>query len=237
MSVVLLFVAVMTTIAGWWLWTHGVMSKPWLEEGAIGEPSGVGRAPRPASKVGLGVFLAVVASLFVLLISAYAMRSPMRDWQPVPIPNVLWFNTGMLVVSSLALHWAQVAARDRNLARVKSGLIVGGFTTAVFIAGQLLAWRQLTVEGHFMAANPANAFFFLMTALHGLHVLGGLVALGRTAGKVWSEGPLELSDVRLSVELCAIYWHFLLVVWLVLFALLAGRGSDFIEICRQVLTL
>ncbi len=236
MGVILIFVAIAAAIAGWWLWSQGLTSKPWLEQGVIGNSSPTSSAPRPASKVGLGVFLTVVTSMFVLLISAYAMRSPTSDWLPVPLPNVLWLNTGMLILSSLALHWAQVAARDRNLVAVKGGLIVGGLTTAAFIVGQLLAWRQLTIEGYFMAANPANAFFFLITALHGLHVLGGLVALGRTAAKVWSEGPVELSEVQLSVELCAIYWHFLLVVWLILFALLAGWGSGFLEICRQVLS-
>ena len=87
-----------------------------------------------------------------------------------------------------------------------------------FLAGQLLAWRQLDAAGYFLASNPANSFFYLLTAVHGLHVLGGLVALARAAGKVWRGEDAD--RVRLSVELCAIYWHFLLFVWLVLFALL-----------------
>ena len=92
------------------------------------------------------------------------------------------------------------------------GLIAGGVFAVAFLVGQLLAWQQLNAAGYFLAANPANAFFYLITGVHGLHLLGGLVALGRTTAKVWR--GVEVSQVRLSVELCAIYWHFLLLVWL-----------------------
>ena len=101
---------------------------------------------------------------------------------------------------------------------VKVGLLGAGSFAFVFLAGQLLAWQQLVDLGYFAATNPANGFFYLVTAVHGLHLLGGLVAWGRTAEKVWS--GFAPAKVRLSVELCAVYWHFLLVVWLVLFALL-----------------
>ena len=88
-------------------------------------------------------------------------------------------------------------------------------------------------------ANPAGAFFYLVTAIHGLHLLGGLVALGRTAARAFAippgSAPEALAGLRLSVELCAIYWHFLLLVWLVLFALLMRWTDDLIEICRALL--
>ena len=86
-----------------------------------------------------------------------------------------------------------------------------------------------------LAANPANSFFYLITGLHGLHIVGGLVALGRTTDRAWT--PRSRTErLRLSVELCAMYWHFLLFVWLVLFVLLTGWAGDFIDICRQLLT-
>jgi cytochrome c oxidase subunit 3 len=84
-----------------------------------------------------------------------------------------------------------------------------------------------------VASNPANSFFYLITAAHGLHLMGGLVALGRTTAKVWRGA--EMTQVRLSVELCTIYWHFLLLVWLVLLGLLTGWTDDFVDICRRLL--
>ena len=118
----------------------------------------------------------------------------------------------------LALQWALVNARRRRIEGVRQGLLVGGVLAYAFLAGQLGVWLQLNALGYFAAANPANAFFYLLTALHGVHLVGGLVALGRTTAK--AKRVHEVSDVRLSIELCAIYWHFLLVVWLILFGLL-----------------
>jgi cytochrome c oxidase subunit III len=98
-----------------------------------------------------------------------------------------------------------------------------------------LVWQQLNAAGYFLATNPANAFFYLFTGLHGLHLLGGLVALGMTANKVW-RGGFEAKEVRLSVQLCAVYWHFLLALWFVLFTLLTPWVGEFAVFCRQLLT-
>jgi cytochrome c oxidase subunit 3 len=182
----------------------------------------------------LGVFLAVVGSLFALFISAYSMRMTMMDWRALPIPRLLWFNTAVLVLSSVALQGAQVAARRNDMNGVIVGLCAGGASAVTFLVGQLLAWRELSIAGYFLASNPANSFFYLITAVHGLHLMGGLVALGRTTAKVWHGAPV--TEVRLSVELCAIYWHFLLLVWLVLLGLLTGWTDNVIDICRQLLS-
>ena len=126
------------------------------------------------------MFLAVVGCLFALLISAYAMRMEMGEWRFAPVPKLLWLNTGLLISSSVALQWAQVAARRGRMDGVMTGLLAGGGMALAFLAGQLIAWRQLDAAGYYLAANPANAFFYLITGVHGLHILGGLVALGGT---------------------------------------------------------
>jgi cytochrome c oxidase subunit 3 len=211
------FLAAIAAVVVWWLSHQRLAAKPWLEEGVMGDLPAAG-ASRTA-KLGLGVFLAVAGSLFALFSSAYLMRMHMgADWRPTPVPSLLWLNTGVLVVSSVALHRAQVAARRGRIDGVRDGLLGGGVLALAFLAGQLVAWRQLDAAGYFLASNPANSFFYLLTAVHGLHVLGGLVALARATAKVWR--GLDVDRVRLSVELCAIYWHFLLFVWLILFALL-----------------
>jgi cytochrome c oxidase subunit 3 len=99
---------------------------------------------------------------------------------------------------------------------------------------QLLVWRQLVEAGYFAASNPANAFFYLLTGIHGLHVAGGFVALGRTFTKLWHGVGIE--RLRLSVWLCTVYWHFLLVVWLAIFALLMGWADSFVTLCRALVT-
>jgi cytochrome c oxidase subunit III len=224
----------LAAIAGWWLSRQRLTAKPWLEQGVTVDLREEGPSSPPAAKIGLGVFLAVVGSLFALFISAYSMRMTMVDWRALPIPRLLWFNTAVLVLSSVALQGAQVAARRNDMNGVIVGLCAGGASAVTFLVGQLLAWRELSIAGYFLASNPANSFFYLITAVHGLHLMGGLVALGRTTAKVWHGAPV--TEVRLSVELCAIYWHFLLLVWLVLLGLLTGWTDNVIDICRQLLS-
>ena len=231
MTVVLLFIVVVAAFAGLWLFRQGLATKPWLE---VGLAAGAGGSTIPVAKVGLGIFLVVVGSLFALLISAYSMRMQAADWRPLPVPLLLWLNTALLVMSSLALQWARQGARRGELADVRSGLVAGGLSALAFLVGQVMAWRQLDDAGYFLGSNPANSFFYLITAVHGLHMLGGLAALGKTILTAWT-AP-EQGNLRLSVELCATYWHFLLAVWLILFVMLAGWAGDFISVCRQLLT-
>ena len=232
MGNILLFLSVLAAIGAWWLSRQGLASKPWLEQGAVS--SWPDANPTPPSKIGLFVFLAVVGSLFALFISAYAMRMQLPDWRTLPVPGILWLNTAMLVLSSLALHGAKRAADRGEMPELRTSLLAAGISALAFLSGQLLAWRQLSGEGYFLASNPANAFFYILTGAHGLHLLGGLAALGRTTAKAWREGAAE--RVRLSVELCATYWHFLLLVWLVFLSVLTGWAGDFVDICRQLLT-
>jgi len=95
--------------------------------------------------------------------------------------------------------------------------------------------RELTADGYILSGNPASSFFYLITGMHGLHIAGGLLALAVTTVRAWTPG-WRTERLRLSVELCAMYWHFLLFVWLGLFVLLAGWAASFVDICRQLLT-
>jgi cytochrome c oxidase subunit 3 len=234
MSVAIVFLAVLVGIAAWWLTQQRLDSKPWLEEGVIGDFDGTGAIALPAAKIGMGLFLAVVGSLFALLVSAYFMRSGLADWQSIRIPRLLWVNTGALILSSVALQAAQGAVHRRNMDGVRFLLLVAGFFGVAFLVGQLWAWRELTASGFLLASNPSNSFFYLITGLHGLHMVGGVAGLGWTTDKAWR--GVGADKLRLNVEMCTMYWHFLLVVWLVLFSLLTGLAEDFGTICRQLLT-
>ena len=218
MTYALIFLGGIMAIIVWWLVRQTVNVKPWLEQRPIEIAHGDGALSLPPVKVGLGVFLAVATSLFALLISAYHMRMTGEDWTRLAVPRVLWLNTAVLILASVAMERTRVAARRGQLDRVKSGLMAGGVFTFSFLAGQLWAWQQMDAAGYFLTANPAYSFFYLLTAVHGLHLLGGLWVWGRTTAKVLR--GVEVGKVRLSVELCTVYWHYLLVVWLVLFAVL-----------------
>ena len=195
-----------------------LMEKPWVTEGLIDDPEGIDLESLPPPKLGLRVFLTVATVVFALTIMTYADRMLVSDWRDLPEPLVLWLNTALLIMSSVGLQWARVSADRGQVDGVKSGLLMGGGFAFAFLIGQIVAWQQLIDLGYFAATNPANAFFYLVTALHAAHLLGGLVAWAWTSAKV--RPGVALDRVRLSVELCAIYWHFLLLIWLLLFALL-----------------
>jgi cytochrome c oxidase subunit 3 len=176
-----------------------------------------------SSSVALNFFLAIVGILFFLLIITYAGRMAFEDWRPAPPPSLLWQNTIILVLASVAMEWAHRAVIRNRIESAKLGLLAAGILTAAFVTGQVLAWRSLSSLPSFDTTNPAIAFFYLITGLHALHMLGGLAAWGRVLDKVWSGADLDA--ISRSVRLCARYWHFLLVVWLVLFGLLFS-GND-----------
>jgi cytochrome c oxidase subunit 3 len=215
----LIFLSGLMAVVVWWLVRQTVNVKPWNAQHASEMAGGDGALSQPSVKVGLGVFLAVATSLFALLISAYHMRMMGEDWVRLSVPKVLWLNTVVLILASIAMQWTRGAAQREQLDQVKTGMIAAGAFSFAFLAGQLWAWQQMVAAGYFVAANPAYSFFFLLTAVHGIHLLGGLWVWARTTRRVM-RGGAEPGAIRLSVELCTVYWHYLLAVWVVLFAVL-----------------
>ena len=148
----------------------------------------------------------------------------------MPRPRLLVLNTALLVGASLAMQWTVMAARRGEVADVRKGLAAAGVLTVGFLVGQLVVWQQLRGAGFFVSSSAATAFFYLFTAVHGLHVLGGLVAWARASRRVWRGSDPARS--RLAIELCATYWHYLLAVWVVLYALLVSDAVG-LAICSS----
>jgi cytochrome c oxidase subunit 3 len=226
MSLTIAYLALATGILVWALLVNKLRVKPW--EAQVLAPEGSGFSGMAPKRIGLWIFLAVVTSLFCLFISAYYMRMGNTghaghmgggDWTAVRDPSILWFNTVVLIVGSVAMQSARAAIIRGQADQVRLRLFAAGLLTGAFLIGQLVAWRQLRVSGVFAPQNPAVAFFYVLTAVHGLHLLGGLVVWGRTLARSLNK-EVELIDLRLSVELTSVYWHYLLLVWLGLFAVL-----------------
>lgn len=149
-------------------------------------------------------FLATVVMLFAAFTAAYLIRRTGADWKPVRLPATVWLNTGVLIASSVVL---EMARRRKSHVLARTGAALG----LLFLAGQVLVWWILRQEGVYLPSNPHASFFYVVTALHGLHMLGGLVALAWFSRRGGAVGGL-----------CASYWHFLCGVWLYLLALLTS---------------
>ena len=198
-----------------------LMQKPWdpaqvkvdnLHEGATLDLS--------KGKLGLRYIMIISTIFFCLFIVTYSDRLVYPDWQKMPEPLMLWLNTFILFISSTVFLNAQIAAKKNQFEIVKKRLIVIGFLALAFLIGQLIVWLQFINLGYYVSSNPANAYFYVFTALHGLHLLGGLIYWLIAIKKVWTPNNIVIAKAKHTVELCAIYWHFLLAVWIVLFGLM-----------------
>lgn len=187
---------------------------------------------RPAAaRVGLYVYFGVACVLFSLIVAAYLVRMGVglhgaaehgvaQDWRPMPEPPLLWINTAVLLASSIVWEAARRAAHELGWERMRRMALIGAGLGLLFLAGQLLLWQQYQAAGYYLAANPANAFFYLLTGVHGLHLVGGVIACARAVGQLGVRGD-ERRAAR-NIGLCAIYWHFLLLVWVLLAGLLVS---------------
>jgi cytochrome c oxidase subunit 3 len=231
MNIWVAFGALTVGVIVWFFLVRRLSTRSWERHGSkvpVHQRSGdVGEVEVPPARIALWVFLAVITSLFGLFFSAYFIRMGhghgavhgISDWHPVSKPPVLWFNTAMLVLSSAAMQAARRSVKLNQRQRVRGYLFAGGAFAMAFLAGQLVGWHQLRDSGYGLTSGPASAFFYVLTGVHGLHLLGGLVVWLKTAARMRTRA-VELIEVRLSIELCTVYWHYLLLVWLVMFALL-----------------
>lgn len=218
MTIGLMFFSLLVAAIVWWLMRQ-TLDEPWHAE--VVPEVRVGLVTQPTAKVALWVFLGVASSLFVLFASAYVMRLDLTDWSPIPRPRLLLVNTVFLAGASLAMEWSVYFARRADAGNVRRGLAASGLLTFAFLAGQLYVWKQYHDAGFLLTSSAATAFFYLFTAVHGLHVLGGLVAWARASLRVGR--GVDAARMRLACELCATYWHYLLAVWVLLYALLVSE--------------
>jgi cytochrome c oxidase subunit III len=176
----------------------------------------------PASSTGIWVVLFAITMMFAAFTSALVVRKGASlDWRHFTLPSILYFNTVLLLASSVTLEVSR-----RRVAVFMGGLksqaesparwlYVTLFLGLLFVAGQYVAWLQLSGEGVFLATNPSSSFFYVLTAAHALHILGGL------AGIIYVIHKLSKSALRRStLDATARYWHFMDVLWVYLLLLL-----------------
>ena len=170
-------------------------------------------------KLGLRTIMAASTVLFSLFIVAYSDRMLVSDWRSMPEPWLLWLNTGILVISSIVFHMTTKYAEKGIYYKTKNCLYFIGFLAYSFLIGQLIVWYQLMNTGYYATSNVANAFFYLFTAIHGLHIIGGIYFWGKTTSK-FIKRNMKKEEINNLIDICAVYWHFLLAVWIVLFGLM-----------------
>ena len=172
---------------------------------------------------GLFVLLAATTMAFAAFTSAFVVRRGMsNDWVDFRMPRILWINTAVLLVSSVLLELARRSLKTGRRSDFNRYWTAGTILGVVFLLGQAWAWRELWVAGIFVATNPSSSFFYLLTAAHGLHIAGGLAALGYVDVQALRLrlGPGK----RTAVDVTAVFWHFIDGLWIYLMLLFLVWG-------------
>ncbi|MGH9663359.1 MAG: cytochrome c oxidase subunit 3 [Bryobacteraceae bacterium] len=169
-----------------------------------------------------------VVMLFISLVLVFFARdrSP-AYWRPIPVPNLLWLSTGLLLASSATLEFARRALDRVKISRYSRLLTATSFLGMLFLISQLLALRQLVEAGAYLRGNPHTAMFYLLTGVHGLHLFGGLLAVNYLLFRAYfqtSRHPVELRRRRAAAGIVALYWHAMDGIWIGLFLLLIWRN-------------
>lgn len=160
-----------------------------------------------------------VTMLFVALTSAYVFRQANRvNWKPLQIPSALWLSTGIILLSSVSFEFARRALRGNRYEPFRNSVVMTTALGVAFLAAQVAAWRQLAAQGLFLQSNPHSSFFYVLTGLHALHLLGGIMALALVT--IAALRMRISARNRNTVEVTSLYWHFMGVLWVYLFALL-----------------
>jgi len=191
----------------------GLAGGGWSGDGAPG-PAGM---PERVYVTGMAVAMCGIVMFFAALVSASIVRRGLgaNDWQPLEIPSVLWLNTAILVASSFCLERARRLGSAKDKAGFRHWWSVTTILGLMFVAGQLIAWRQMTAGGLYLTTGPSASFFYVFTAAHGLHLLGGIAALS-FVGFGSMERSAESLRRGMATLVVSIYWHFLSALWIFL---------------------
>jgi len=169
-------------------------------------------------KFALWIFIASVIMIFAALTSAYIVRQSDGNWMMFDLPNSFWITSAIILVSSGTMHWAYLAAKKDNLEATKVAISITTVLGVAFLVGQYLAWGDLVRRNVYFVGNPSGSFVYVLSGLHGAHIIGGLVFLliVLVATFRYSVHSKNLAQI----EMCATYWHFLDGLWLYLFVFL-----------------
>ena len=169
-------------------------------------------------KFALWLFIVTVVMIFAALTSAYIVRQSEGNWLEFDLPQTLYITSGIILVSSITMQWSYLAAKSDNMTSLRLSTLITALLGVAFLIGQYIAWQDLVAMNVYFVGNPAGSFMYVLTGLHGVHLISGviflvLVTVNAFRYKVHSKSMDQ-------IEMCATYWHFLDGLWLYLFLFL-----------------
>ena len=212
--------------------------KPWEKDQAAIDSYHQGRTFNISTQTSAVIVIFGVSTvLFSLVFMGYLYSVPQeQDTRFLLRPNLLWFNT--LVLFFVTYYFSKITndLKKNNPTRIKKNLILVGALSYLFLFGQTFFWFQLMKSGKFVSTNSYFSSFYFFTALHGLHLLGGLFFWGRVCSKTLKLKQEEIINQKKSIDALSLYWTFLLIVWLLFFLTMYIFNDTVIAWCKSLLS-
>ncbi|SDE73123.1 cytochrome c oxidase subunit 3 [Dyadobacter soli] len=166
----------------------------------------------------LWLFLVTIIMLFASQSSAYLVRRAEGNWLEFEMPQIFWYSTVVLIMSSVAMQWAYFSAKKDQFQQLKIAISITFVLGLIFLYMQFQGWKELVAMNVYFVGNPSGSFFYVFTGLHGFHIITGLIVL---VFALFSAFKLNVHSKSLRrIQISATYWHFLDILWLYLFVFL-----------------
>jgi len=215
-----------------------LLQKPWDKDQMVLDTSHTGKTFDISSqKSAVIIIFGIATVLFSLIFTAYIYSIPPgQDTMYLLKPNLLWVNT--IILFFVAYFFSRITKdlEKKETSKVKKNLIIVGGLSYIFLFGQLIFWTQLMKSGNYVTTNTYFSSFYIFTAIHGLHLLGGLFFWGKVSSRVLKLEQNKILDEEKNISALSWYWTFLLVVWLGFFLMIYVFNDTFIDWCKSLVS-
>ena len=215
-----------------------LLDKPWDKEQATIDNAHEGKTfDLSVQKSAVLIIFGIATVLFSLVFTSYLYTlSPSQDTNYLLRPNLLWINTLILFFVTYFFNKVTNDLEKKDTSKIKRNLLIIGALTYLFLFGQIIFWFQLLKSGNYVSTNSYFANFYVFTALHGLHLLGGLFFWGKVSSKVLKLEQNKILEQEKNISALSIYWTFLLIVWLMFFLMIYIFNDSFIAWCKSLIS-
>ena len=215
-----------------------LLDKPWDKEQATIDNAHEGITfDLSVQKSAVLIIFGIATVLFSLVFTSYLYTlSPSQDTNYLLRPNLLWINTLILFFVTYFFNKVTNDLEKKDTSKIKRNLLIIGGLTYLFLFGQIIFWFQLLKSGNYVSTNSYFANFYVFTALHGLHLLGGLLFWGKVSSKVLKLEQNKILEQEKNISALSIYWTFLLIVWLMFFLMIYIFNDSFIAWCKSLIS-
>ena len=215
-----------------------LLQKPWDSERAEIDNAHEGKTFNiSVQKSAVLIIFGIATVLFSLIFTSYLYTLPPgQDTQYLLRPNLLWINTLILFFVTYFFNKVTNDLEKKDTSRIKRNLLIIGGLTYLFLFGQIIFWFQLLKSGNYVSTNSYFANFYVFTALHGLHLLGGLFFWGKVSSRVLKLEQNKILEEEKNISALSLYWTYLLIVWLMFFLMIYIFNDAFVAWCKSLIS-